>query len=70
MEPPVSVHVARGQSLAATAAAEPPDEPPGTTSPVGQAIFELAKVHGKWRVIAEYFRFKIDKPKRHSHRRH
>ncbi len=45
-----------------TALEQVPDEPPGTTSPVGQAIFELAKVNGKWRVIAEYFRFKIDKP--------
>src|SRR3954470_16387531 len=30
IEPPVSVAVAPRQSLAATAAAEPPDEPPGT----------------------------------------
>ena len=30
MEPPVSVAVAPGASRAATAAAEPPDEPPGT----------------------------------------
>src|SRR6185503_21331081 len=30
MDPPVSVPVAAGTSLAATAAAEPPDEPPGT----------------------------------------
>src|SRR6202046_1714412 len=31
IEPPVSVPVAPRQSLAATAAAEPPDEPPGTS---------------------------------------
>ena len=30
IEPPVSVPVAAGTSCAATAAAEPPDEPPGT----------------------------------------
>ena len=30
MEPPVSVAVAPRHSRAATAAAEPPDEPPGT----------------------------------------
>lgn len=30
IEPPVSVAVAAGASRAATAAAEPPDEPPGT----------------------------------------
>ena len=30
MEPPVSVPVAAGVRRAATAAAEPPDEPPGT----------------------------------------
>ena len=32
MEPPVSVAVAMGASPAATAAAEPPDEPPATRS--------------------------------------
>ena len=31
IEPPVSVPVAPRQSLAATAAADPPDEPPGTS---------------------------------------
>ena len=31
IDPPVSVAVAPRQSLAATAAAEPPDEPPGTS---------------------------------------
>src|SRR5580692_8197463 len=31
IEPPVSVPVAPRQRLAATAAAEPPDEPPGTS---------------------------------------
>ena len=30
IEPPVSVAVAAAQSQAVTAAAEPPDEPPGT----------------------------------------
>ena len=30
IEPPVSVPVAAGSRRAATAAAEPPDEPPGT----------------------------------------
>jgi hypothetical protein len=30
MEPPVSVPIAQGALPAATAAAEPPDEPPGT----------------------------------------
>jgi hypothetical protein len=30
MEPPVSVPVAPGVSRAATAAADPPEEPPGT----------------------------------------
>jgi len=32
IEPPVSVPLAAGASRAATAAAEPPDEPPGTHS--------------------------------------
>ena len=32
IEPPVSVPVAAGNRRAATAAAEPPDEPPGTCS--------------------------------------
>ena len=31
IEPPVSVAVAPAQRWAATAAAEPPDEPPGTS---------------------------------------
>ncbi len=30
IEPPVSVAVAIGETLAATAAAEPPEDPPGT----------------------------------------
>ena len=30
MEPPVSVPVEKGVNFAATAAAEPPDDPPGT----------------------------------------
>jgi hypothetical protein len=32
IEPPVSVPIAHGARPAATAAAEPPDEPPGTRS--------------------------------------
>ena len=32
IEPPVSVPVEQGISLAATLAAEPPDDPPGTYS--------------------------------------
>ena len=32
MEPPVSVAVAPRHRLAATAAADPPDEPPGTSA--------------------------------------
>ena len=35
IEPPVSVAVAPRQRRAATAAAEPPDEPPGTRKPFG-----------------------------------
>ena len=38
MEPPVSVPVAAGSRRAATAAADPPDEPPGTR----------AKFQGLW----------------------
>src|SRR5262245_20312614 len=41
IEPPVSVAVAPRQRRAATAAAEPPDEPPGTRS-----TFEPARRHG------------------------
>ena len=37
-EPPVSVPIATGAKRAATAAAEPPDDPPGTRS----------KSHGLW----------------------
>src|SRR5918912_3106642 len=53
MEPPVSVAVAPRQSRAATAAAEPPDEPPGTrcapsTAPSGPPAwtFEPRRRHG------------------------
>ena len=35
IEPPVSVAVAPGTERAATAAAEPPDEPPGTSGGIG-----------------------------------
>ena len=41
MEPPVSVAVAPRHSRAATAAAEPPDAPPGTS-----AAFEPGLRHG------------------------
>jgi len=50
------------QRVTVTALEQVPDEPPGTTSPVGQAIFEAAKVSQGWRIIAEYFRYEIDKP--------
>ena len=50
IEPPVSVPVAARQRLPDTAAAEPPDEPPGT-----RLAFELRARHGlktgpKWLV--------------------
>jgi hypothetical protein len=35
IEPPVSVPVAPGQRRAATAAADPPEDPPGTRKPFG-----------------------------------
>ena len=58
-----SVEVEKGhRRVTVTALEQVPDEPPGTTSPVGQAIFELARGNDKWRVIAEYFRYEIDKP--------
>src|SRR5450432_688550 len=41
IEPPVSVPVAPRQSPAATAAAEPPDDPPGTRS-----VLEPSRRHG------------------------
>src|SRR6266508_4991557 len=41
IEPPVSVPVAPRQSRAATAAAEPPEDPPGTSG-----TFELFRRHG------------------------
>src|SRR5262247_4130353 len=41
IEPPVSVAVAPRQSRAATAADEPPDEPPGTS-----AVFDPLRRHG------------------------
>ena len=51
IEPPVSVPVAAGSRRAATAAAEPPDEPPGTRvvshglrdRPVGRVL--VARAH-------------------------
>ena len=42
IEPPVSVPVAPSAILAATAAAEPPDEPPGTSV----AERSCLRVHG------------------------
>src|SRR4051812_20089761 len=42
IEPPVSVAVAPRQSRAATAAAEPPDEPPGTSF-----ASKLLRCHGE-----------------------
>ena len=42
IEPPVSVPVAAGTSRAATAAALPPDEPPGTRA-VSQGLVTLPK---------------------------
>src|SRR3990170_4383332 len=50
IEPPVSVPVAPRHNCAATAAAEPPDEPPGTSG-----TFEPLRRHGevtgpKWEV--------------------
>src|ERR1041385_6563110 len=41
IEPPVSVPVAPSARLAATAAADPPDEPPGTSG-----VFEPLRRHG------------------------
>ena len=41
IDPPVSVAVAAAQMWAATAAAEPPDEPPGTS-----AALEFDRFHG------------------------
>src|SRR5215475_4768619 len=45
IEPPVSVPVAPMQRLAATAAAEPPDEPPGTSLVLDSAPF-TSRRHG------------------------
>src|ERR1044071_1809669 len=42
IDPPVSVPVAPRQSPAATAAAEPPDEPPGTSG-----VFDPLRRHGE-----------------------
>src|SRR5438552_15493744 len=42
MEPPVSVPVAPRHSCAATAAAEPPEEPPGTSG-----VFAPLRRHGE-----------------------
>src|ERR1700724_2981716 len=42
IEPPVSVPTAPRQMFAATAAADPPDEPPGTS-----CVFEPLRRHGE-----------------------
>src|SRR5471030_2403151 len=42
IEPPVSVPVAPSAKCAATSAAEPPDEPPGTSG-----VFEPLRRHGE-----------------------
>ena len=43
IEPPVSVPVAPGQSRAATAADEPPDEPPGASGALPPSV----RFHGE-----------------------
>src|SRR6476661_7649944 len=50
MEPPVSVPRARGASKAATAAAEPPPEPPGMRS----------RSHGLW--VGPYAECSVEEP--------
>jgi hypothetical protein len=54
IEPPVSVPMASGASHAATAAADPPDEPPGT----------LARSHGLW--LAPNAEFSVEEPMANS----
>src|SRR6202167_873471 len=50
IEPPVSVPMASGASYAATAAAEPPDEPPGI----------LVRSHGLW--LGPNAEFSVEEP--------
>ena len=48
IEPPVSVAVAPRHSRAATAAAEPPDEPPGTILALSiSPVFQFLRRHGE-----------------------
>jgi hypothetical protein len=54
IEPPVSVPVAMGTMRAATAAAEPPEEPPGTL-----LVFQGLRVGPKWE-------FSLDEPMANS----
>src|SRR5215469_10464689 len=54
IEPPVSVPTASGASLAATAAADPPDDPPGT----------LARSHGLR--LGPNAEFSVDEPMANS----
>src|SRR5690242_13478190 len=49
IEPPVSVAVAPRHSRAATAAAEPPEEPPGTRCAPSIAPLALAPTFEPWR---------------------
>src|SRR5919197_5715547 len=59
IEPPVSVPIAQGASPAATAAAEPPLEPPGTrvrsqglrTGPKPEFSFEEPIANSSWLVL-------------------
>ncbi len=60
IEPPVSVPIAHGTRPAATAAAEPPDEPPGTrvrshgfsTGPNAEFSFDEPIANSSWLVLA------------------
>ena len=54
IEPPVSVPMASGASYAATAAAEPPDEPPGI----------LVRSHGLW--LGPKAEFSVEEPMANS----
>ncbi len=67
IEPPVSVPIAPRQSFAATAAAEPPDEPPGTsfafeprrrhgetTGPKQDVSFDEPMANSSWLELAEH----------------
>ena len=59
IEPPVSVPIAHGASPAATAAALPPDEPPGTrvrshgfsTGPKAEFSFDEPIANSSWLVL-------------------